>query len=178
MTGVRPSTAAAQSPPPRAARDTRAPRRHRRSPRRPAAPASPLHRPRASGRVPPGFDPDCLPAPPAYTGQWPLSDRHWPVPPPGPADKAPVHSARQGRPMPPAPTTARRTLRSWSRGPAGSELVADAVDRLDVNGPRRIGFQLGAQAGDVIVDGSGHRVRLDAPHLVQQLVASHDGVFT
>src|SRR5690606_27870363 len=53
------------------------------------------------------------------------------------------------------------------------ELVAEAVDREDV--PRLLGprLHLLAQLHDEVVDGAVVRGRLDAPHLVEELVAAH-----
>src|SRR5438477_8383083 len=54
------------------------------------------------------------------------------------------------------------------------ELVSDAVDGLDVLRPSGIGFQLGAEAGDMVVHSSSDRIRLGAPHFIQQFVAADD----
>src|SRR5438045_171864 len=55
-----------------------------------------------------------------------------------------------------------------------NELVSDAMNGLDVLRPRRIDFQLGSKAGDVVVDRSSDWIRLDTPNFIQQFIAGYD----
>ena len=57
-----------------------------------------------------------------------------------------------------------------------NEPVAHAVDGLNVRRVSRVRLQLRAQTGDVVVDGSRHGIRIEAPHLVQDLVSRHHAV--
>src|SRR5688572_5391710 len=57
------------------------------------------------------------------------------------------------------------------------ELVPDAMHRLNINRPCGIGFELGAQAGDMIIHRTRDGIRIQSPDFVQQFVTGDHGVF-
>src|SRR5689334_18512563 len=68
-----------------------------------------------------------------------------------------------------------RLRRAPHEGLLRHELVAEAVDREDVPRALLVLLELAAQLDDEVVDGAAGRRSLDAPHLLEQLVA-RDGL--
>ena len=69
----------------------------------------------------------------------------------------------------------RRVVMERSMSASG-EAVAHAEDRLDVAGVGWIGFDLGAQIADVLIDGAGDTLERGAFELAQQIHARVDAV--
>src|SRR5262245_177857 len=58
-----------------------------------------------------------------------------------------------------------------------NEFVSNAMYGVDVDRPRWIRFELGAQRGDVVVHGASDRIGIKSPNLVQQFIAGDHDVF-